>query len=341
MKKILLALVAIVFGVALFGATYTVRQGDTLEGIATANGVAVEQLAAVNNVDSPYIIWVGQVLVLPQVNSVSRPAPVVNYNNDNNLLLPNSLVDSGAEVIAPSVNRKVFVWSKKPSAGGGVGYFWNDAADGYYRYANTKWQPLNLSSKVSVGAWGEIGDDFCQVIDGDWSQTSLGFKVGPVLDFYSPGYWFNSWSIKTYYGFRHADSRDGAWSKTQEDETWSTNLWIGVHQGTRHWFNKTSISAEYTGLIATDAVGGSNGQYAPITLYSPVKWEGSLEQSLYKWGDSSLNLNLGYRHLDGEADPEKDRVFYGVNFQLGWAKVLYQVEVGEKQQQKVEAQLSF
>ena len=342
MKKILLALVAIVFGVALFGATYTVRQGDTLEGIAEVQGVAVEQLAAANNVDRPYVIWVGQILKIPsQERSNQTQTTTVNNEGGSNLLLPNSLVDSGAEVIAPSVNRKVFVWSKKPSAGGGVGCFWNDSAKGYYRYANGKWQPLSLSSKVSLGAWGEIGDDRCRVTDGDWSQTTLTFKAGPVLDFYSPGYWFNSWSIKTYYGFRHADSRDGAWSKTQEDETWSTNLWIGVHQGTRHWFNKTSISAEYTGLIATDAVGGSNGQYAPITLYSPVKWEGSLEQSLYKWGDGSLNLNLGYRHLDGETNPGKDRFFSGVSFQLGWVKVLYELEIGENKQQKLEAQLSF
>lgn len=339
MKKILLALVAIVFGVALFGATYTVRQGDTLEGIATANGVAVEQLAAANNIDRPYVIWVGQILEMPS-QARSNQTTTVNNEGGSNLLLPNSLT-TGSLIPNSSMSHQAFCWTKKPSAGGGAGHFWNDSASGYYRYANAKWQPLSLSSKVSIGAWGEIGDDFCQIIEGGWAQTALSFKVGPVLDFYSPGYWFNCWSIKTYYGFRHADSRDGAWDKTQEDQTWSTNLWIGVHQSTKPWFGKTSISAEYTGLIATDAVGGNNGQYLPVSSYSPIKWESSLEQSLYKWGDSSFNLNLGYRHLDGEADPEKDRVFYGVNFQLGWAKVLYQVEVGEKQQQKVEAQLSF
>lgn len=339
MKKIVLALAAIVFGVALFGATYTVKQGDTLEGIATANGVAAEQLAAANSIDPPYIIWVGQILEIPQASQQPLRA-TTNNEGGSDPLLPNSLV-SGSPSPNLSINRQVFVWSKDPSAGGGAGYFWNDSANGYYRYANGKWQPVALSSKASLGIWGEIGDDRCRVTDGDWTQTTLAFKVGPVLDFYSPGYWFNSWSFKTYYGFRHADSRDGVWSKVQEDEIWAANLWVGVHQGAGAWFAKTSVSAEYTGLIEADAVGGSNGQYLPVAAYSPVKWESSAEQSLYKWGTGSLGLNLGYRHLDGEADPGKDRVFYGVNLQLGRAKVLYELEIGKKQQQKIEAQLSF
>lgn len=338
-KRIFLAIMAIILGVALFGATYVVQQGDTLEGIANTNGVSVETLAEINQIDLPYIIWVGQILELPPVSQTNRAT--ANSGGGGNLLLPNSLVgDSPSPNL--SINRQVFVWSKDPSAGGGAGYFWNDSANGYYRYANGKWQPVALSSKASLGIWGEIGDDRCRVTDGDWTQTTLAFKVGPVLDFYSPGYWFNSWSFKTYYGFRHADSRDGSWSKTQEDETWSANLWIGVHQGTGAWFAKTSVSAEYTGLIEADAVGGSNGQNLSVVAYSPIKWESSLEQSLYKWGEkSSVNLNLGYRHLDGENNPGKDRGFYGINLQFGWAKFLYELEIGSQQQQKLEAQVSF
>ena len=335
-KRIFLAIVAVILGVAIFGATYTVRQGDTLEGIAAAQGVAVEQLAATNSIDQPYILWVGQVLELPQAVQVNRV--IISNESGGNLLLPNSLVSGSSN---SSMGRQTFCWTKKPSAGGGIGRFWNDAADGYYRYANAKWQPLNLSSKVSFGVWGEIGDDRCRVTDGDWTQTTLAFKVGPVLDFYSPGYWFNSWSFKTYYGFRHADSRDRTWNSTQEDKTWSANLWISAHQGVQPWFAKTSLSGEYTGLISADAVGGSNGQNLPITAHSPIKWESSVEQSLYKWGGNSLNVNLGYRHLDGETNPEKDRVFCGANLQLDWAKFVYELENGEKQQHKLEAQVSF
>jgi murein DD-endopeptidase MepM/ murein hydrolase activator NlpD len=340
MKKIVLALAAIIFGVALFGVTYTVRQGDTLEGIANTNGVSVEILAQANQIDQPYIIWVGQTLEIPPTSQTNRAT--ANSGGGGNLLLPNSL--TGGSITPNSsttMSLRAFCWSKSPSAGGGVGRFWNADADGYYRYANAKWQPVALSSKVSFGVWGEIGDDFCQVAEGDWSQSALGFKVGPVLDFYTPGHWFNCWSAKVYYGFRHADSRDGTWNSIQEDETWSANLWVGVHQGTESWFNKTSVSAEYAGLIEADAVGGNNGQYSSVSAYSPVKWESSLEQSLYKWGTSGVNINIGYRHLDGESDPGKDRGFCGVNLQIGWAKVLYELEIGSQQQQKLEAQVSF
>lgn len=333
-KRVFLAIMAIILGVALFGATYTVRAGDTLEGIAAANNVLVETLAQTNQIDSPYIIWVGQILELPPASQTNRAT--ANSGGGGNLLLPNSLSDSSNS----SMSRQVFCLTKEPSAGGGAGYFWNDTADGYYRYANAKWQPLNLSSKISLGVWGEIGDDFCQLTKGDWSQTSLGFKVGPVLDFYTPGYWFNSWSTKVYYSFRHAETRDGAWSKIQEDETWSANLWVGVHQGAKPWLSKTSASVEYTGLIEADAVGGSNGQYSSVSAYSPVKWECSVEQSLYKWGNGSLSINLGYRHIDGESNPGKDRGFFGGNLQFSWAKFVYELESG-KIQQKVEVQVNF
>lgn len=338
-KRIFLAIMAIILGVALFGATYVVQQGDTLEGIASANGVLVETLAEINQIDLPYIIWVGQELILPQAPRQNRTT--ISNESGGNLLLPNSLTGGSIVPNSNTMSLRAFCWTKEPSAGGGAGYFWNNNADGYYRYANAKWQPVALSSQVSFGVWGEIGDDRCRVTDGDWSQSALSFKVGPVLDFYTPGYWFNSWSTKVYYGFRHADSRDGAWDKTQEDEMWAANLWVGVHQGTESWFNKTSVSAEYTGFIKADAVGGNNGQYVAVAAYSPIKWESSVEQSLYKWGSGSVNLNLGYRHLDGEADPGKDRGFYGINLQIGWAKVLYELEIGNQQQQKLEAQLSF
>lgn len=336
MKRIFMTLVVIFLGVALFGATYTVRQGDTLEGIAAAQKVAVEQLAAINSIDPPYIIWVGQILEISQTSQNNQA--ITKSGDDNSLLLPKKFDN---DLSSSSMSRRAFVWSKEPSAGGGVGRFWDDSANGYYRYADGKWQPIVLSSKISFGAWGEIGDDFCQVVKGDWSQSTLSFKVGPALDFYTPDCWFNSWSLKIYYGFCHADSRNGSWSKTQEDETWSANLWINAYQGVEPWFGKTSASVEYTGLIATDAVGGRNGQYSSISAYSPVKWESSLEQSLYKWGIGSVSLNLGYRHLDGEADPGKDRIFFGANIQLGWAKFVYELENGEKQQQKLEAQVSF
>ena len=335
MKKILF-LIALIFGAIWLGAiTYTVKLGDTLEGIAQTYGVGLADLAEVNNIDPPYIIWVGMKLKIPETSQQPQ-LRAVDTGQETAGLLPRAMGQS------PKQRHQVFVWDKKPFVGGGVGRFSNKSANGYYRYANIKWQPISLSSPLSLGAWGEVGDDFCQAKKGDWSQSALSSKGGLALDYNNPGCWFDCWSLRTYYGFRHAEAQDGSWGQTQEDQTWAVNWWVRVHQDNLvHWFGRTSVTAEYVGLVDTKAVGGIAGQHAPLPSCSPVKWEGSIEQSLYSWQSGGINCTVGYRHLDGEMDTGKDRGFGGINVQLGWAKVFYELEKGNKITQKIEAQLSF
>ncbi len=45
--------------------TYTVQPGDTLGAIASRHGVSLQALIAVNGIENPDVIWVGQVLTLP------------------------------------------------------------------------------------------------------------------------------------------------------------------------------------------------------------------------------------------------------------------------------------
>ncbi|HIQ01236.1 MAG TPA: LysM domain-containing protein, partial [Anaerolineales bacterium] len=45
---------------------YTVREGDTLAGIAAAHGVSLEELIAANGLGDPNLIHAGQVLVIPE-----------------------------------------------------------------------------------------------------------------------------------------------------------------------------------------------------------------------------------------------------------------------------------
>lgn len=47
-------------------ATYTVKRGDTLSGIARKYGITVAALAAANSIDNPNLIHVGQVLKIPR-----------------------------------------------------------------------------------------------------------------------------------------------------------------------------------------------------------------------------------------------------------------------------------
>lgn len=52
---------------------YIVQTGDTLSGIAAANGVSLETLIAINNLIDPNILEVGQVINLPELPSEMSP----------------------------------------------------------------------------------------------------------------------------------------------------------------------------------------------------------------------------------------------------------------------------
>jgi LysM repeat protein len=60
------------------GGVYRVQAGDTLSGIAAANGVAMAELASLNGLSDPYVLSVGQELKLPGGNTAQAAtgAPV-------------------------------------------------------------------------------------------------------------------------------------------------------------------------------------------------------------------------------------------------------------------------
>jgi LysM repeat protein/GH25 family lysozyme M1 (1,4-beta-N-acetylmuramidase) len=51
------------------GTSYTVRPGDTLSGIAAAEGTSVPTLVAINGISNPDRIYVGQTITLPSANA--------------------------------------------------------------------------------------------------------------------------------------------------------------------------------------------------------------------------------------------------------------------------------
>ncbi|MBA2725137.1 MAG: M23 family metallopeptidase [Actinobacteria bacterium] len=60
--------------VAAASANYVVKEGDTLSGIAAANGTTAQALAGTNQLSNPNLIRVGQELTLPdEAHSVSEP----------------------------------------------------------------------------------------------------------------------------------------------------------------------------------------------------------------------------------------------------------------------------
>lgn len=60
------------------GLTYTVKAGDTLSAIGARFGVSYQQIAAINGISNPNLIYAGQVLRIPGGN-VPSPAPGVLY----------------------------------------------------------------------------------------------------------------------------------------------------------------------------------------------------------------------------------------------------------------------
>ena len=58
--------------------TYTVKSGDCLSTIGSKLGVSWRDIANINGISSPYIIYVGQVLKIPGGEVNTNPAPSNN-----------------------------------------------------------------------------------------------------------------------------------------------------------------------------------------------------------------------------------------------------------------------
>ena len=68
-------LAIVVFSLVASAATYTIRSGDTLGGIAQRQGVSTAALARANGIDDPNRIYAGQVLTIPGTASPAAAAP--------------------------------------------------------------------------------------------------------------------------------------------------------------------------------------------------------------------------------------------------------------------------
>jgi LysM repeat protein len=54
--------------------TYTVQAGDTLSAIAQEHDVSLEALTAANDLANPDVLQIGQVLIIPEVDSTASPS---------------------------------------------------------------------------------------------------------------------------------------------------------------------------------------------------------------------------------------------------------------------------
>lgn len=341
MKKFFLLLITVIFVSFLFGANYTVKAGDTLASIAAAHGKTLQELAQLNGIEPPYIIWAGMELQISGTNQSSAVQQQGISNVGGNLLLPSSMT---TQSVVQNTNqnpiKNIFHLNKMANVSAGTGWFWNGDGGGDFRYGNFTWRPIG-AGKMNMGIFVEFGNDFCSY--GDYHQSGQTVKVGLAPELCFGGKWFNYWGLKGLYGFNRVEGRSGVnWSKTQENKLWVADLWIDAYsKPSQKWLAKTSLSASYTGQIKSEAVADNAGNLEEVQPYSPRQTNASLEQWLYKGVKAGLFIRGGYRHIHGE-NRGQDRGFEGVGIQFHKVKVFYETEnTKSKQNQKMELSIEF
>ena len=83
-KSLLTAAGAVAVASAASADTITVKSGDTLNAIAQQTGVSVAQLASLNNISNPNLIFVGQQLTTDGASSSANASAPAASNDDDN-----------------------------------------------------------------------------------------------------------------------------------------------------------------------------------------------------------------------------------------------------------------
>ena len=145
---------------------YTVRSGDTLSAIAARYGLGYVSVAEMNDIASPYRIYVGQSLRLKDTGSrrsttqaVTQAAPIQRQTVQVPTTLPKTTAPISSIPVAPVVTSKVSTlrWVK-PSNGAVL-------------------QNFNLASNVKgIRYGGNVGDAIFAAADGQVVYAADGLK---------------------------------------------------------------------------------------------------------------------------------------------------------------------
>ncbi|MBE9401411.1 peptidoglycan DD-metalloendopeptidase family protein [Acinetobacter albensis] len=145
---------------------YTVRSGDTLSAIAARYGLGYVSVAEMNDIASPYRIYVGQSLRLKDTGSrrsstqaVTQAAPIQRQTVQVPTTLPKTTAPVSSIPVAPVVTSKVSTlrWVK-PSNGAVL-------------------QNFNLASNVKgIRYGGNVGDAIFAAADGQVVYAADGLK---------------------------------------------------------------------------------------------------------------------------------------------------------------------
>ncbi|MEO7295375.1 MAG: M23 family metallopeptidase [Candidatus Limnocylindria bacterium] len=137
------------------GLIVTVKTGDTLESVATANKVSVEDIVSVNSLEDTNLI-VGQVLVLPGAKGEPMPTPTPKPTKKP------STYSGGGGGVAPTYSGGAWSW---PVRGGG------NYVSQYFHYGH---YAIDIAASYGSPVVAAVAGT---VVYAGWANTGCGYSV--------------------------------------------------------------------------------------------------------------------------------------------------------------------
>lgn len=157
-----LAALALFLPVIANADSYTVKSGDTLSAIATANNTSVEKLAELNKISDVNLIHVGQVLeVGGQNENKTETAPTTTTPETNNTSTNTANASSGLS--AEDAEAKEFIAQKESSGS-------YTAQNGQY-YGRYQLTITYLNGDLSPENQEKVANEYVTSRYGSWSAA--------------------------------------------------------------------------------------------------------------------------------------------------------------------------
>lgn len=157
-----LAALALFLPVIANADSYTVKSGDTLSAIATANNTSVEKLAELNKISDVNLIYVGQVLeVGEQKENRTETTPTTTTPETNNTSTNTANASSGLS--AEDAEAKEFIAQKESSGS-------YTAQNGQY-YGRYQLTITYLNGDLSPENQEKVANEYVTSRYGSWSAA--------------------------------------------------------------------------------------------------------------------------------------------------------------------------
>lgn len=174
--------------------TYTVQPGDTLSRIAAKYGTTWQNLASLNNITNPNLIYPNQVFCVSNGSS-----PTTNVASSSGDRLPYEPCTPGNWTANGTA-----AWTVPPGCLAGVfkGYYWNGKADCYSWVAYVtqgRVSSMATHSAPAIGAamWFPPGNQGASEV-GHWARVVAIASNGKLLISEQNNYWRGGYGLLTY-----------------------------------------------------------------------------------------------------------------------------------------------